>query len=475
LGQDRRFQFISALVDEGLLTFDHAGAQWRWDLSRIKAKGYTDNVADLMVDKLRRLPIATTDVLSQLASLGNSAQIGFLSVVQQDSEDKVHADLWEALRAELVVRSDTSYRFVHDRVQEAVYSSIPQELRAGMHLGIGRLLAAHIRLDQREEAIFDIVGQFDRSADLITSREEREQVAEFYLIAGKRAKPPPLTSALRYLVCGSALLTEDCWERQNDLIFQLELHRCECEYLTGELETAEARLTMLASRASTIVDQATVVCLRIDLYVTLGRIERAIDVGLAYLRDRGVEWSPHPTEIEARREYERTWSLLGGCAIEELIALPLMSDHVYVATLDVLTKVMTPALFTDPNLLTLTACRMVNLSVEHGNADASCFAYARLGQTAGSRFGNYQAGFRFGRLGYDLVERFGFERFKARTYNCFGRTMCRPLTHQRTPNGYSGPRSPFLNRRTLTSSVRLAMPHPAMPLYRRNIVGTSRL
>jgi predicted ATPase len=35
-------QFISALAEEGLLTFDHVGPRWSWDLRRIQAKGYTD-------------------------------------------------------------------------------------------------------------------------------------------------------------------------------------------------------------------------------------------------------------------------------------------------------------------------------------------------------------------------------------------------------------------------------------------------
>ena len=48
-------QFISALAEEGLLHFDHDAARWRWELDRIRAKGYTDNVVDLMVGKLTRL------------------------------------------------------------------------------------------------------------------------------------------------------------------------------------------------------------------------------------------------------------------------------------------------------------------------------------------------------------------------------------------------------------------------------------
>src|SRR6202043_3214097 len=126
------------------------------------------------------------------------------------------------------------------------------------------------------------------------------------------------------------------------------------------------------------------------------------------------------TAGEARREYERIWSQLGSRAIEELIELPLMSDRASLATLDVLTKVLPPALFTDANLLSLAICRAVNLSLERGNSDGSCVAYVWLGQVAGPHFGNYQAGFRFGRLGYELVEKRGLKRFQARTHMVFG-------------------------------------------------------
>ena len=129
---------------------------------------------------------------------------------------------------------------------------------------------------------------------------------------------------------------------------------------------------MLSSRAANTVELATVACLRVDLYTTLDQSDRAVDVCLDYLRHLGVEWSPHPTEEEGRREYERIWSQLGSRAIEELIELPLMSDPASLATLDVLTKVVPPALFTDANLLSLVICRMVNLSLEHGNSDGSC-------------------------------------------------------------------------------------------------------
>src|SRR5258708_8228842 len=136
-------QFMSALAEEGLLTFDHEAARWSWDLNRIHAKGYTDNVVDLMVGKLTRLPVETQTALQHLACLGNVTEITVLSIVHGTSEEEIHSDLWVAVRLELIVRLEGVYRFVHDRVQEAAYSLIPADLRAPVHPRRAALLAAH--------------------------------------------------------------------------------------------------------------------------------------------------------------------------------------------------------------------------------------------------------------------------------------------------------------------------------------------
>src|SRR5215831_11453579 len=410
-------QFLHVLADEGLLAFDHERACWFWDLGGIHAKRYTDNIVELLAGRLTQLSLETQDALRQLACLGNAADVAMLSIVLGTSEEEVHAALWEARRQQLIDRLDRSYKFVHDRMQEAAYALIPTGSRAEAHLTIGRLLVACTPLETLDETIFEIVNQLNRGAPLITSGHEREQLAELNLSAGKRAKTASAyISALNYLVAGAVILPDDAWEQRPDLIFALELHRAECEFLTGELAAAEKRLTMLASRAATITDQAALTGLRIDLYSTMNRVDRAVEVCLDYLRFLGIEWSAHPTADEARREYERIWSLLGGRETETLVDLPIMSEPEALATMDVLTKVMIAAMNMDLNLYGLVICRMVNLSLEHGNTDASVFAYVCVGAIAGLVFGNHKAGYRFGRLGYDLVERRGFKRFQARAY-----------------------------------------------------------
>src|SRR3984957_9804654 len=250
-------QFFAALGEEGLLTFDPEQAFWRWDVARIRAKGYTDNVVDLMVGKLKRLPDTTQEALKQLACLGNVVEFATLVLVYGEPEEEVHTALWEAARSGLILRLESTYKFLHDRVQEAAYALIPAGERAAAHVRIGRVLASRTAPDEIEEKIFEIVNQLLRGAALIDVREERERVAELNLIAGKRAKTSmAYAAALKYLAAGRKLLPENSWERLYELTFGLEYHRAECELLTADLAAAEERLTTLSKRARNVLDTA---------------------------------------------------------------------------------------------------------------------------------------------------------------------------------------------------------------------------
>jgi PAS domain S-box-containing protein len=426
-------QFIHSLAEERMLTFDDDAAQWSWAFDRIHAKGYTDNVADLMVGRLSRLPAHTQTALQQLACLGNSAVIADLTTALETSEEQMHAALWESVRQGLVEQLNGSYKFIHDRVHEAAYSLIPEASRAEAHLRIGRLLLARASPEMREETVFDIVNHLNRGVALIDSRNERDQLAELNLIAGKRAKAATAyASALKYLVAGATLLGDDGWERRRDLKFAMELERAECEFLTSDLSAADENLTTLANRAANALELAAPASLHISVCLELLRPDRAVAVCLDYLRRAGIDISPHPTEDEVRREYAQIWSHLGGRAIEEVADLPPMTDPESRATLDVLLMTGIPAAITDENLNCWTICRAVNLSLERGNCDASCLAYAVLSRPAVQYFRDYQTAFRFGRVAVGLVEARGSKRFEARTYYWFSDLTVRWMKPLRT-------------------------------------------
>jgi predicted ATPase len=261
--------------------------------------GYTDNVVDLMVGKLSRLPTETQEALRPLACLDNSADFAMLRMAYQSSNEEMHGQLWEAVRTGLIFRSEDSYRFLHDRVQEAAYSLIAEELRAETHLRIGMLLATHTPPEKLEEVIFEIVNQLNRGSHLIALIQERERVAELNCIAGRRAKTSTAyASALKYLAAGRALLTEASWDDNYELIFSIEYPMAECELMTADMAAAENRLSMLAERAKSAHDIAVVTRLRLTLYTTLDRSDRGVEVFLQYLRRSGTDWSPHPAHDE---------------------------------------------------------------------------------------------------------------------------------------------------------------------------------
>ncbi|CAB3806964.1 Adaptive-response sensory-kinase SasA [Pararobbsia alpina] len=428
-------QFLSTLWEEGLLAFDHGQRCWDWDIERIRAKGYTDNVVKLLLGKLARLPQETREALTRLACLGNSAQTATLSMVLGVPENEVHTALWDAVRSGLVLRSEHAYTFLHDRVQEAAYALIPVGKRPTEHLRIGRRLRLRTAPEEVEDSVFEIVNQLNRGAGLITSMEERQRVAELNLMAGKRAKESTAyDSALTYLAAGGTLLAGDCWDRNYALAFALEFHRAECEFLTGQLACAEARLAALPTHAASHGDVAAVTRLRIALYMTAGENGHAIEVGIEHLRRVGIHCSPHPTQDEMDKEIKHIWRQLGKRSIEALIELPPMSDSAACASMDVLAEILPPASWTDNDLYCLLVCRMANLSLQYGNSDASCLAYVYLGMILGPHFGDYRAGFRFGQLAIDLVEKRRLDRFKARVYMCFGYLVSPWVQHLGTCN-----------------------------------------
>jgi PAS domain S-box-containing protein len=424
-------QFLTALNEEGLLAFDPTAPAWRWDVDRIRAKGYTDNVVDLMAKKLERLSDPTREALKLLACLGNVADVATLTLVYEETEEAMHAALWEAARAGLVLREQGGYAFLHDRVQEAAYALIPEGERAAAHLRIGRMLLPHTPRSELEERIFEIVNHLDRGATLITLQREKLQLAELNMIAGRKAKASTAyKSALSYFAAGIELLGDNAWENEHDLAYRLGFELAECEYLSRNFDEALRQFDALLTHARTTLEKADIHRVVIDLHTNVIALDEAIARGQQALRLFGIDIPAHPSHQTVAAEYEAIWRSLDHRSIEELIDLPLMTDPEIEAAMNILAVLYGASVATDRNLLLLCGCHMVNMSIRHGNCDASVVAYGYLGMHLGPFFGDYQQGFRFGRLGYELMEKRKLVAYKGKiefTIGCFISFWVQPL------------------------------------------------
>ena len=222
-------QFFTALAEEGLLIFDPVTRAWQWDMNRIRASSYTDNVVDLMSGKLRRLSPPTQEALKHLACLGSVAEAATLALVRGETEEAMHAALSEATRAGVVLRLENVYKFPHDRIQQAAYSLIPQGHRAEVHLTLGRVLLASMTGDQLTEHLFDVANQLNRGAELLIDPDEKAQVATIDLRAGRKAKASAAYAAAGgYFSAGMALLDQRAWDSHPDLAFSVWRERAIC-------------------------------------------------------------------------------------------------------------------------------------------------------------------------------------------------------------------------------------------------------
>ena len=414
-------QFFNALAEEGLVAFDPVAPAWQWEIDRIRAKNYTDNVVDLMAGKMKRLSTPTQEALKQFACVGNVAEIVTLTLVHGKTEEAMHAALWEAVHAGFVYRQDSSYKFLHDRIQQAAYSLIREEYRAEVHLRIGRVLLASMAADESAEHLFDVANQLNRGAALLLDLNEKAQVATINLRAGRKAKvSAAYASACMYFAAGMTLLSEGDWDSHYELMFSLWLERAECEFLTGNLDLVGQLIGELSQRGASKIDQAAVSHLKVQLHVVKGENPRAVESALTCLRLFGIDIQAHPTEEQVQAEYDRVWRNLNGRPIESLIDLPLMTDPEVQAAMRLLSVLLQPAYFTDTHLFSLHLCRMVNVTVRHGTSGASAHGFGYFGLILGPVFHRYGEGYRFGRLACDLVERRGFIAYRAKVHYAMG-------------------------------------------------------
>jgi len=411
-------QFFTALAEEGMLSFNPVALAWEWDINRIRAKSYTDNVVDLVAGKLKRFAVITQEALKQFACLGNVADVATLIRVHGQTEEAVNTALWEAVLAGLVVREDNAYKFLHDRIQQAAYTLIPEEQRAEVHLRIGRVLLASMTEDQLSEHLFEVANQFSRGAVCLVDQDEKVRVAAINLRAGRKAKASTAyASACVYLAAGMALLQERDWSSQYDLMFALRLERAECEFLTANFEPAEQLIAELIQRAKSKVDQAAGYHLNVLLHTVKSENAQAVDCALTCLRLLGIDIPARPTGEQVQTQYEAVWRNLDRRSIEDLIDLPLMADPELQAAMQVFSTLLGPAYFTDMQLFSVLVCRMANISIQHGTSGASAHGFAYLGGILGLVFNRYREGYRFAKLACDLVEKHGFIAYQAKAYH----------------------------------------------------------
>ncbi len=400
-------QFLNTLYQENLLNFDHG---WKWNIEQIEAMNITDNVVDLMIGKLKKLPKKTQEVLPLAAAIGNSFDLNILPIITIDA-------LLPAIQDGLINELNDKFVFSHDRVQQAAYALIDDNQKQKIHLKLGNLLLKKTPAEQLEENIFDIIGHFNLCLQLIADNE-LAKIAELNLRAGKKAiSSNAYAAALKYLKSG--ISCHNSWKSEYDLTLGLYIGAVEAAYFCGDFAQMEQLATVVLEKARTLLDKVTIYELKILAAISQNKFLAAIQMAREILNNLGVKLQKQTNTFHLLLGLMKVKWILRGKQVEDLYNLPVMTNPYKLAAMRILSIIVSPVYQNYPNLLPLIIFHQISLSVKYGNAHQSVFAYSIYAFFLCSLFGKIDKGYQFGTLALQLLERLNAPEQQAKALMIF--------------------------------------------------------
>lgn len=440
-------QLFKTLHSEELLKFDFIKTCWQWDIKQIQSLGIADyNVVELVARNIQKLPEVTQKILQLAACIGNRFNLDVCAIVNEKSPLETADDLWSALQAGLILplsndykiplafqsekqgtllfdESRVGYKFLHDRVQQAAYSMIPENQKKATHLKIGKLLLHQYAETSLEENIFDIVNQLNIGVEFIGQQSEKYELANFNLIAGRKAKAATAyEAASKYLNAGLELMSDSSWQSHYDLMQDIHVETLEVEYLNTNFERAQELSEIVLLQAKNQLEKVKVYELKIPFYLQQNQPQEALETALQVLKMLGVSLPRNPTKFSIMMGLIRNKIAIGGKQIEDLAFLPLMTDPYKLAAMRILIAIIPAAFMANPMLFPLIVFKMVNLSLKYGNSPLSAYGYVSYGMLLCGALSDIDSGYQFGKLAMRLVEQFSTKEIKAKIdfmFNCF--------------------------------------------------------
>ncbi|MBD1814450.1 trifunctional serine/threonine-protein kinase/ATP-binding protein/sensor histidine kinase [Microcoleus vaginatus DQ-U2] len=417
-------QFLKALHQDELIIFDVKAGYWECCISKITEAALTDDVVEFMAQQLQKLPVETQEVLKLAACIGNQFDLTTLAIVSEISETATATALWKTLQEGFVLPQSeiykfyvgeeenidrgTSqtvvYRFLHDRVQQAAYSLIPESDRALAHYQIGQLLLQQISPEAREERIFELVNQLNYGTTLVVEKTERDDLAQLNLIACRKARSATAYQAAReYATVGLQLLGTDAWERHYEMTLSLHDLAAEVAFLAGDFEQMHHWIEAVIHHAKTPLEQVQVYQVKIQALVAHNKFVEAIAIGQSVFQMLGVNLPDEPTLDDIRQVKQEIDALIEGRSIESFIHLPKMTDPQQLAIMQNAARLTPVCYMSGTKLYFLVVALQAKLSIQFGNSPVSAFCYVGYAFQLRMLWGDMTMVPQFGQLGYQLA------------------------------------------------------------------------
>ncbi len=417
-------QFLKGLYEDNLIKFDVDNGSWICNITEIKSLALTDDVVEFMANQIQKLPELTQDILKLAACIGNQFDLETLAVISQQSQIETSATLWKALQAGIILPQNevykfylgeeqslnqihhsqiVTYRFLHDRVQQAAYSLIINEQKKQTHLQIGQLLLKNIPQHEQEKKIFDIINQLNFGLDLIEELSQKYELARLNLIASFKAKDATAyVSAAKYAENCQQLLPENSWDCKYQFTLSLYQLQVEIAYLSGDFIRMETLAQEVLQRSKTVLDKVKIYKFKVEALTAQKDLLGAVNSGLEILKMLGIEFPNQPSPDDIDTAFKETAIAIAGRKTSELLELPQMQKAEYVNAMHIMIHIIPCTHMAQPQLFPLLGLKLIYLSLIYGNAPASGYGYAVYAILLWDAVGDITSAYEFACLGLEL-------------------------------------------------------------------------
>ena len=299
-------EFVKEIYHQKLLTFSYPQSQWIWNLDKIIHLPGSDNVIDLMLSKIYQLPTQTQKLLQAGACIGVNFDIATLALIEQKDENQIIEELSPATKSGLIqgLAFEITYKFIHDRIHQAAYQTLSRERKKSHHLFIGRLLLSKIDNLAQSDRIFEVLDHFKHCPEWITALDEKKQLAELTLAAGKKAKESKAYQAgIDYLQMGIDLTINFDWNTSYNLLWNLYIELIECLYMTGSFQKALSLIDFLLEKSKTNYDKAAIYYFKMRINFLLGDPKSSLENFSRSMKLFDIDIPIKPTKLDLFIEY----------------------------------------------------------------------------------------------------------------------------------------------------------------------------
>jgi len=436
-------EFLNNLYRKNQIRFDPEIGSWTWQLEEIQNTNVTENVVDLICSRIQELEQSKQSIIKYAACIGSQFDLDLLSAVSDIGKKNLGAEINAILQESLIIplsndyrfseyqdELQMSYRFMHDRILQAAYSMISDASKAATHLKIAKLLKDKYADNEVIENIFVITEHFNKVIDLL-DENEKVFVAKLNLNAGKRAKSSSaFHEAYRYLEIGHNLLPQDKWQKQYQLSLEIHSQLAEISFLRNKRQKMKTMLNEIFLNTQSILD-------KIDAWETHllslnfdHQYKQSIADGLDFLNQLKVKIPQKVTKVDLILALIKTRTKLKKFSYDKILNLPNMEDEHAQASFRIMSMLITPSYYANPNLFPMLAFRFVELTIKYGLSNLSPLGFIMYGMVINVATNNLEKCYNYGKLGMNILAKLNDKKYWANTsciYNASIRIWKEPL------------------------------------------------